>query len=215
MNTTATELIGTNVLPVLPPVAFALLGVGITSAIRSPARVVVFAIWFGVLNAWIAPAPSAYGIHTPGYRRQMLELFAEADGMTTAFDPRLDGIKYYWSTDVPLSTSSGDIQFGQIFDSLVSTRGSWQGNRLTQERTVPVQQLTLEDLQTARCVGVLSPPQASRQLELDLKSHFEWLGMPLRRLTVRHLTRPALAFDLTLLIPADAPVRPGPPCLRR
>jgi len=201
-------------IPVVAPLAVALIGCGVTMATRGATRLLVFAVWFGVVNAWIAPSPTAYGIHTPGYHRQMLELFHEADGMTAAFDPRLDGIKYYWDTDARVNTSSGQLPLGLVFDSYVSTRG-WQGNRLTHDRTVPVSQLTLNDLDNVMCVGLLAPPQSSRQLESNLQTRFAVLGRPLRHLTTRHLQRPDLEFDLTLLIPADSPDRHGPPCTRR
>jgi len=200
--------------PVLPPLAFALLGTATMLAVRGHARLLTFAIWFGVLNAWVAPEPSAYGIHTPGYRRRMLELFREADGMTAAFDPRLDGIKYYWSADAYLATSSGVVPLAKVFESYVSTRG-WQGSRLTQDRVEPVSQLTLDELRPAVCVGLLAPPSASGQLEADVAAHFAALGQPLRRVTARHLARGDLEFTLTLLQRADAPDHRDPPCLRR
>ena len=207
-------LFNATTIPVAAPLAVAVIGCGATLAARGAARLLIFAVWFGVVNAWIAPSPSAYGIHTPGYHRQMLELFHEADGMTAAFDPRLDGIKYYWDTDARLNTSSGQVPLGLVFDSYVSTRG-WQGNRLTHDRTVPVSQLTLNDLDNVVCVGLLAPPQGSQQLESNVQTRFAMLGRPLRHLTTRHLQRPDLEFDLTLLIPADSPDRHGPPCTRR
>jgi len=212
--TQVAALFNATTIPVVAPLAIALIGCGATLATRGAARLLVFAVWFGVVNAWIAPSPSAYGIHTPGYRRQMLELFHEADGMTAAFDPRLDGIKYYWDTDARVNTSSGQVPLALVFDSYVSTRG-WQGNRLTHDRTVPVPQLTLNDLDNVVCVGLLGPPQNSRQLETNVQTRFAVLGRPLRHLTTRHLQRPNLEFDLTLLIPADSPDRHGPPCTRR
>ena len=214
MNRGAAALGGSGSALILPPLVFALLGAALMLAVRDRARLLMFAVWFGVLNAWIAPAPSAYGIHTPGYRGQMLELFREADGMTAAFDPRLDGIKYYWSTDERLVTSSGEVPLRDVFDSYVSTRG-WQGNLLTRDRTVPVLQLTLDDLRTTVCLGVLAPPRTSGELEANLRAHFAALGAPLRRVTTRHLQRRDLSFDLTLLKRADAPERRGPPCLRQ
>jgi hypothetical protein len=48
-----------------------------------------------------------------------------------------------------------------------------------------------------------------------MQEHFSALGEPLRRVTIRHLKSRNLAFDLTLLKPAGAPQRRGPPCVRQ
>jgi len=212
--TDAVTLFGaTGLPPVVPPLAVALIGCTAMMVARGSARLIVFGLWFGLVNAWIAPAPSAYGIHTPGYRRQMVELFREADGLTTAFDPRLDGIKYWFPDNERIALPDADIPLGWIFDSYVSTRG-WMGNLLGHASAVPLQKLTREDLQTAVCIGLLTSPRTSGQLEIAMQEHFAGLGVPLRRVTIRHLKSRSIAFDLTLLKPADAPQRFGPPCLR-
>jgi hypothetical protein len=177
------------------------------------ARVLVFAGWFGIVNAWIAPTPSAYGMNTPGYRREMLELFRELDGMMAAFDPRLDSIKY-WFTEEHVTTRLGDVPLGWVFDSYVATRG-WQGNLLAHEPYyVPVEQLTLVHLQSAACVALLASPATAERTEAEFRAHFDALGRPLRRITARHLHRRGLAFDVVLLKPADAVEHRGPPCMR-
>ena len=213
MDAAAAAVAGPAAATALPALAFAALGAAAIALAPRTARLWLFAGWFGVLNAWIAPAPSAYGIDTPGYRRQMLRSFHEADGMTSAFDPSLDGIKY-WFRDERVDVHGVDLSLGWVFDSYVSTRG-WQANLLVPDRTVPLQQLTLNDLDRAVCVGLLTSPQTARQLESDFRSHFAALGRPLRRVSTRRLRQPDLSFDLTLLKPEDLPDRRGPPCWRR
>jgi hypothetical protein len=210
----AVAMVGATVPPVVPPLVLALAGCAVMIATRGTARLLIFSLWFGVVNAWIAPSPTAYGVGTPGYRRQMLELFREADGLTTAFDPRLDGIKYWFSADERVALPGGEVPLGWIFDSYVSTRG-WMGNLFGHASAVPLQKLTRDDLATAVCVALLTSPQTSGHLEAAMQEHFAELGAPLRRVTIRHLKSRDLAFDLTLLKPADAPERRGPPCVRR
>ena len=113
-----------------------------------------------------------------------------------------------------MSTPGGALSLAWVFDSYVSTRG-WQANLLGHASAVSLEKLTLEDLRTAVCIGILASPQTSAQREADLQAHFTGLGKPLRRVTVRHLKATSLAFDLTLLKPADQPDRRGPPCGRR
>jgi hypothetical protein len=197
---------------ILGPLLFGLAGVVVFTLTRNGVRLGMFAVWFAVLNAWLAPAPSAYGIQTPGYRRQMLELFREADGLTTAFDPRLDGIKY-WFEDEPLPIRSGQLSLGDVFDSYVSTRG-WTGNLLGQRSRVRVEELTRADLDAAVCVAVLASPGTSAQRESELQARFDSLGAPLEVVTRRHLKRRDLVFDLVLMKRAGGD-RHGPPCLRR
>jgi hypothetical protein len=203
----------TGLPPVVPPLAVALIGCAAMMVARGSARLIVFGLWFGLVNAWIAPAPSAYGIHTRGYRRQMLELFREADGVTTAFDPRLDGIKYWFPDNEHVALPGGDIPLAFVFDSYVSTRG-WLSNLFGHASAVPLQTLTRDDLHAAVCIALLTSPQTSEQLESSMREHFAALGEPLRRITIRHLKSRNLAFDLTLLKPADAPERRSPPCVR-
>ena len=57
------------------------------------------ALWFAVMNVWMTPSPRSYGIGTPGVQRSMLKLFHEADRFTSALDPSLDGIEYWFDRD--------------------------------------------------------------------------------------------------------------------
>jgi hypothetical protein len=208
----AVSLPGMADVPVLPPLAFAAAGSFAMLAAPAPARSWIFAAWFAVLNAWIAPQPDAYGIRTPGYQRQMLELFRQADGLTAAFDPNLDGIKY-WFGDERVSTRGGEVRLEFVFDSYVSTRG-WQANLLGEDRHPPLEELTLLDLERARCVALLTSPKTSEETEVRFLEHFAALGRPLRRVTARHLSERDLSFDIVILKPDDVPDRRGPPCRR-
>ena len=212
MSTAAAAVTAAATAPVVPPLAFAVLGGLLTIATPAGARVLVFAGWFGVLNAWIAPAPAVYGTSTPGYRREMLELFREADAVTTAFDPRLDGIRY-WFAEEHVITRFGETPLGSIFHGFIATR-SWQYHLLAHDPAVPIQSLTLDQLDRTVCVGLLASPQTSGQLEAAFQAHFAALGRPLQRVTTRHFKGPNLAFDLTLLKPADASPQVEPPCAR-
>jgi hypothetical protein len=73
----------------------------------------------------------------------------------------------------------------------------------------------LNDLGLAECIGLLTSAEASARIEADWQAHFAALGRPIRRVGHRHFIRPGVAFDLTLVKPADARNVGGPPCMRR
>jgi hypothetical protein len=197
---------------VVAPLLLGLAGVAITSAITPRARYVTFAIWFSLVNVWVAPSPESYGIGTPGYRRAMLSLFHDADRFTTDLDPTLIGIKYWWSVE-QVSTPTGTVSLAPVFDSFVATRG-WLANLFARRSPgLPIAQLTAAHLDRGECIGLLSSIESQARLREQMESHFAALGRPLHQVEARRFERPALSFALTILKPSGPPAAvPRPPC---
>jgi hypothetical protein len=198
--------------PIVAPLLLGLAGAAITSAIKPRARYVTFAVWFSLVNVWVAPSPESYGIGTPGYRRAMLSLFHDADRVTTELDPSLIGIKYWWSVD-HVTTSAGTVSLAPVFDSFVATRG-WLANLFARRSPgLPIEQLTVAHLDRGECIGVLSSIESQARLRERMESHFAALGRPLDLVAAHRFEQPALSFALTILKPAGPPAPvPRPPC---
>lgn len=192
------------------PLLTGLLGVAAMVAWRGSARLLSFAIWFSIVNVWVAPSPFAYGIGTPGSRQQMVALFREADRFTTELDPTLVGIKY-WFRDEGITINAANDLLVDVFDSFVSTRG-WTANLLAESSPgLPIDQLTVEHLDAATCIAVLSSTAAHDALARELSAHFEQLGRPLQQIASRRFERPAISFALTVF-KSLSKVETLPPC---
>ena len=198
--------------PIAAPLLLGLAGAAITSAIKPSARYVTFAVWFSLVNVWVAPSPESYGIGTPGYRRAMLSLFHDADRFTTELDPTLIGIKYWWSVE-QVATSTGTVSLALVFDSFVATRG-WLANLFARRSPgLPIEQLTAAHLDRGECIGVLSSVEGQARLREQMESHFAALGRPLHQVAARRFEQPALSFAITILKPSGPPAPvPRPPC---
>jgi hypothetical protein len=200
---------------IVPPLLFSLLGVVVARLAPPALRVAVVAMWFSVVNAWIAPQPVAYGIGTPGVRQEMLETFRDADEFAQQLDPSLIGIKY-WISSESLTTPVGPVQSQQVFDSFLATR-AWLTNLFARKSPgLPIEQLTLAHLERASCIGILSFGEQQVSLSDAMMAHYASLGRPLGVLAERRFERKEFRFALTVLRPIDRPgVSPGnlPPCM--
>jgi hypothetical protein len=171
-------------------------------ALRGTMRIAAFVVWFSLVNAWIAPAPSAYGLGTPGYRQSMLAMFHDADRLASELDPSLIGIKY-WMTDEVVATTHGEVKLRDVFDSFLATR-AWFTNLLGRKSpSPPIEQLTIEDLDRGACIGVLSSVESQDRLQAQIAAHFAGLGRPLHAITSQRFEGSGLAFALTVLGPSD------------
>jgi hypothetical protein len=198
--------------PIATPLAVCLLGVAAMLMLRGTGRVIVFAVWFSAVNAWLAPSRSSYGIATPGYQQSMLKTFYEADRLTTEIDPTLIGIKYWMSNEI-LATPTGDVLLRSVFDSFLSTR-AWFTNLLGRRSpSPPIEQLTLADLDRGACIGVLSSVDRQAELQRAMEAHFASLDRPLRAVTVRRFEDETLSFALAVLKPAASPDEGAAPCV--
>lgn len=190
--------------PVVAPFVLGVAGALAMALVKGSARVLVFAAWFAVVNAWVAPHPTAYGIGTPGYRQEMLGLFRDADRFTTDLDPSLIGIKY-WLTNEELVTASGVVGTREVFDSFLATRG-WFTNLLGRvSPSPPIDQLTTDDFERGACIGILSSAEQQAGLRREMQAHFEGLGLPLTEVASRRFAGADLSFALTVLGPRPAP----------
>jgi hypothetical protein len=201
--------------PIVAPLVVALVGAAAMWLRAGHARVAIFVLWYAVVNAWIAPFPSDYGIRTPGSRQQMVQIFREADRFTAAIDPSLIGIKY-WLSDESIATPAGVVSTRAVFDSFVSTR-AWFTNLLGRVApSPPIEKLTLDDLDRGVCIGVLSSLEAQNSLVKSIETRYAELGRPLRVVAARRFERPDLSFGLTVLGPSPegVEVSTSMPCTR-
>jgi hypothetical protein len=199
--------------PIVPPLVVSLLGAAMTQVLRGTGRTIVFAAWFAIVNAWIAPMPTAYGIGTPGHQQSMLRIFRQADRVTTGIDPTLIGIKY-WMSDERLSTVTGEIRLQHVFDSFIATRG-WFTNLLSRKSpSLPIAELTLGDLDRGACIGLLSAVEGQATLQMEMEQHFARLGRPLRQVAAHRFEDGQLSFALTVLKPLSSDQDGRAPCAR-
>jgi hypothetical protein len=197
---------------IVPPLLVSVLGAWAMQALHASSRVIAFAVWFSIVNAWIAPAPTSYGIGTAGYHRSMLLTFREADRVTTELDPTLIGIKYWLSEEI-VRTTDGEIPSRYIFDSFLASR-AWLTNLLGRKSPSPsIDQLTLTDLDRGACIGILSTGKTQGHLQQQMKAHFAGLGRPLREVASRRFEADNFSFALTVLKPV-AGADQGPPCMK-
>ncbi len=183
---------------IVPPLLLGLAGVAIARLSPRPARVVIVALWFALVNTWVAPQPQAYGIGTPGTRQEMLETFHEADAFTHQLDPTLIGIKY-WMSSEELPTAQGPLHSQQVFDSYVATR-AWFTNLFNRKSPAsPIAELTREHLTRAPCIGILSSLERQAALAQEMTAHYASLGEPLTVIARRQFQRRDFAFALTVL----------------
>lgn len=200
--------------PIVAPLVVSLVGIVAMLLLRGTPRVIVFAVWFSIVNAWIAPMPSAYGLGTPGYLQSMLKLFREADRVTTEIDPTLIGIKY-WKSDETITTATGELRLPWVFDSFLSTR-AWFTNLLGRKSpSPPIDQLRLADLDRGTCIGVLSSVDRQAEFQGAMEAHFASLDRPLRAVTVRQFEDGGLSFALSVLKPVATPDDGAAPCAQR
>jgi hypothetical protein len=198
---------------IVGPLVVSLAGVGAMLLLGGTARLATFAVWFALVNAWVAPAPASYGLGTPGYHRQMLTMFREADRLTSDLDPTLIGIKY-WLSDEQIATAHGVVRLRPVFDSFVATR-AWFTNLLGRVApSPPIDQLTIADLDRGVCIGVLSSVERQAVLRQEMEARFEALGRPLGQVAERRFESPDLSFALTVLKPRPSGAGAGshPPC---
>jgi len=214
MNTLAGSLALAPLGSIVAPLVVSVMGIGVMLLVRGTSRAIVFAVWFSIVNAWIAPVPSAYGLRTPGNLQSMLKLFREADRVTTEIDPTLIGIKY-WKSDEAIATATGEVPLPYVFDSFLSTR-AWFTNLLGRKSpSPPIDQLRLADLDRGTCIGVLSSVERQAELQREMEAHFASLDRPLRAVTVRQFEEGDLSFALSVLKPVATPDDGAAPCAQR
>src|SRR4051812_38912470 len=215
MNEAAARVGLAHVARIVPPLLFSLAGVIVTRIAPRAVQWAVIAVWFSIVNAWIAPQPAAYGVGTPGTRQEMLETFRDADEFAHRLDPSLVGIKY-WISSENLTTPYGLLQSQQVFDSFVGTR-AWLTNLFGRTSPgLPIEQLTLEHLERASCIGILSSRDQQAALAHAMMAHYASLERPLQVLAERRFERSEFGFALTVLRPGAGTDQAGgsaPPCM--
>jgi signal-transduction protein with cAMP-binding, CBS, and nucleotidyltransferase domain len=71
--------------------------------------------------------------------------------------------------------------------------------------------LTVEHLDAATCIGLLSSTASHEELREKLSARFERLGRPLIQVASRRFERPAISFALTVL-KSSSEAETLPPC---
>jgi hypothetical protein len=203
--------IGLAQLPsVVLPLMMGTAGVVVMMLLSGRVRLIAFALWFSVVNVWIARSPADYGIGTPGWKPQMVVLFREVDRFTSDLDPTLSGIKYWW-VDESVPTPYGAIALNYAFDSFAATRG-WMASLFGSESPLlPVDRLSVDHLNATACLGLLSSEPRHDELRRELSAHFEKLGRPLGVVASRLFQRDSIKFELTVFKPLAA-TETLPPC---
>jgi hypothetical protein len=211
------QLLFGSVPAIVPPLVVGLVVVLIATPLRRGVRMVAWAVWFSVLNVWVAPAPSAYGLGTPGIQRSMLTLFREADQFTARLDPSLSDIKYWFVHEV-VPTRQGAVDLAAVFDSYVSVH-SWLANLLAQEAgRAGVDQILPTQLERVTCIGVLSSIAQHHHLVSELHSRLSTYEVILHDVGSRRFEAPELSFELTVFrvgqanSPSAAGSAGAPPC---
>jgi hypothetical protein len=199
---------------IVPPLLLGVAGAAAVAITPRRFRLPIVAVWFAIMNAWTAPQPSAYGVHTPGSRQAMLQTFRDVDDFTERLDPTLIGIKFWLSSET-LNTAEGPLESQQVFDSLLATRG-WLTNLFGRSSPgLPIETLTIQHLSRATCVGILSSPARQAALARAMSEHYAALDRPLGIVANQQFVRGDLAVALTVLKPLDAKAHPltAAPCL--
>lgn len=198
--------------PVLTPLASGAAALILMAVLPARARILAFAVVFAVLNAWLAPAPSAYGIGTPGIRRDMVVVIRHLDRFTTSVDPSLVGIKYWFERET-VQGPRGAFDLADVFTSYVSTR-SRTANRAALDRPdLTAEQLSPWLLRPGRCLGLLSSSTKHDELLARVKRRFSDIDSPLIEVGRGQLTRGALSVAITILaLPVERGARPGYLC---
>ena len=181
--------------------------------IRGRARLAAFSIVYGLLNAWMAQAPVAYGIGTPGINRDMLVVFRSLEQFSADLDPSLFAIRY-WGEPGIVPGPDGPTNMAAVFRSFLAIRRRSLITVAYDRPDTRVQDLTQDDLYSASCLGVLSTPAVHRDAVDRLTRRFSDVGVALRVVGHHRADSGRFAIDLTVLTTRPAnDSRPGlPPC---
>jgi hypothetical protein len=187
----------------LLPVAVGVVGVGVTFCLKAPWRLVSFALFFGLLNAWVSISPTSYGIGTPGSNRDALRVIRSLDRYTSRLDPSLFAIRF-WREPEKVPGPHGPIDLAHLYESFVSTRRRSLVVAAFDRPTIRAEELVRDDLYTERCVGVLSSSAAHGEVVERIKHRFDALGLPLMEVGRHDASSGPISVTLTVLaLPRD------------
>ena len=177
--------------------------------LRGRSRIAAFSIVYGLLNAWLAAAPNAYGIGTAGVNRDMLVAFRSLEQYTTELDPSLFAIRY-WGEPGMVEGVSGPIDMADVFRSFLAIRRRSLITVAYDRPDTRVDQLTQADLYSSNCIGVLSTAAGHQDVVDRITNRFSEIGVRLRPVGHHRADSGPFSIALTVLTtrPADDP-RPG------
>jgi hypothetical protein len=184
--------------------------------LRGPYRAAVFAVSFGLLNAWVTFSQTAYGIHTPGVNRDVLVVIRSLDRYTSVLDPSLFAIRF-WREPGVVPGPLQPVNLHDLFDSFLSTRRRSLVTAAYDRPNITAEELTTDDLYTERCLGVLSSRGVHPGVVDRIKRRFVALGVPVTEVGRHEAVSGPIAVALTVLaLPRDefrgaTDVAPCPP----
>ena len=191
------------------PLAVGLAGLLLACLVRGWARIATFAVWYGLLNAWLAAAPNAYGIGTPGVNRDITIVLRSLDGYAAALDPSLFAIRF-WGEPELVQGGNRHVQLADVFKAFMATRRRSLVTAAYDRPGIRADDLTPEDLYSSSCLGVLSSGASHPDVVARAMRRFDEIGVPLRPVGRHDAHSGPIRVALTVLTtrPQDDP-RPG------
>ena len=191
------------------PLAVGLAGLLLASLFRGWPRIATFAVWYGLLNAWLAAAPNAYGIGTPGINRDIAIVLRSLDKYATTLDPSLFAVRF-WSEPELVQGRNRHVQLADVFRAFMATRRRSLVTAAYDRPGIRVDDLTPQDLYSSSCLGVLSSVASHMDVVARAMRRFDEIGAPLRAVGRHDAHSGPISVALTVLTmrPQDDP-RPG------
>lgn len=129
--------------------------------------------------------------------RDTFKFSVAADRFTTALDPTLVDIKYWFDHEETMLTQLGPRPSYPVFDSYVSTRG-WLGNLLGGCPMPAIEEIDPRHLDDFRRIGLLSMRSNKTSYQRRLEKRFRELGIPLWKEAERDFHEGQLDVSLTV-----------------
>ena len=187
----------------LLPLIVGVAGLGVACCLKGASRLVSFALFFGLLNAWLTISQTSYGIATPGINRDTLRVIRSLDRYTSSLDPSLFAIRF-WREPEMVPGPHELINLSHLYESFLSTRRRSLVTAASDRPTIRAEELTRDDLYTERCLGVLSSTSVHHEVVGRITRRFSALGLPLTEVGRHDTTSGPISVALTVLaLPHD------------
>jgi hypothetical protein len=187
----------------LLPLIVGVIGLGLACRLEGARRFVCFALFFGLLNAWLAISQTSYGIATRGINRDTLRVIRSLDRYASSLDPTLFAIRF-WREPEMAPGPYEPINLSWVYESFLSTRRRSLVTAAFDRKDIRAEELTRDDLSTERCLGVLSSTSVHPEVVRRIKRRFDALGLPLAEVGRHDTSSGPISVALTVLaLPQD------------